>query len=81
MTPAAVDSPKGLPGRIVRKTAVELVLDDLRQRILCGAITPGAALRQGALADLAARGAKPIEAVPGAVLDECLAKLEAITAR
>ena len=50
MVSVTVDSAKALPGRIVRKTAVEWVLDDLRQRILCGAITPGAALRQEALA-------------------------------
>lgn len=38
-------------GRLVRKTTVELVLDELRSRILSGAIAPGAALRQEALAE------------------------------
>ncbi len=40
-----------LPSRIVRKTAVELVLDELRSRILSGVISPGTALRQEALAE------------------------------
>ncbi len=38
-------------GRLVRKTAVELVVDELRARILSGALAPGSALRQEALAD------------------------------
>ncbi|WP_051237610.1 GntR family transcriptional regulator [Ottowia thiooxydans] len=38
-------------GRLVRKTTVELVLDDLRARILSGALPPGVPLRQEALAD------------------------------
>ncbi len=29
------------PGRLVRKTAVELVVDELRDRILSGALPPG----------------------------------------
>ncbi len=51
MASAIVESPKAAPGRIIRKTAVELVVDDLRSRILSGLIAPGAALRQEALAD------------------------------
>jgi DNA-binding GntR family transcriptional regulator len=42
---------RGADGRLLRKTAVELVLDELRARILSGHIRPGAALRQEALAD------------------------------
>jgi DNA-binding GntR family transcriptional regulator len=42
---------RGADGRLLRKTAVELVLDELRARILSGQIRPGAALRQEALAD------------------------------
>lgn len=38
-------------GRLVRKTAVELVVDELRSRILSGQIAPGSALRQEALAE------------------------------
>lgn len=38
-------------GRIVRKTAVELVVDELRNRILSGKLAPGSQLRQEALAD------------------------------
>jgi len=38
-------------GRLVRKTAVELVVAELRQRILSGQLAPGSALRQEALAD------------------------------
>jgi DNA-binding GntR family transcriptional regulator len=37
--------------RLVRKTAVELVVDDLRARILSGELPPGSALRQEALAE------------------------------
>ena len=49
----------------------------------CGTATQGAVVvvSQCRVLDLAARGAKRIEAVPINVLDECLAKLEAITAR
>jgi DNA-binding GntR family transcriptional regulator len=36
---------------LVRKTAVELVVDELRARILSGELAPGSALRQEALAD------------------------------
>ncbi|MCJ0762075.1 GntR family transcriptional regulator [Variovorax sp. CYS-02] len=35
----------------MRKTAVELVVDELRQRILSGTLPPGSALRQEALAE------------------------------
>lgn len=38
-------------GRLVRKTAVELVVDELRARILSGALEPGTQLRQEALAE------------------------------
>jgi DNA-binding GntR family transcriptional regulator len=41
----------GHPGRLVRVTAVDMVVADLRKRILSGAIAPGSALRQEALAD------------------------------
>ena len=48
----------------------------------CGTTTQGAVvISQCRVLDLVARGAKRIETVPGDVLDECLAKLEAITAR
>lgn len=38
-------------GRLVRKTAVELAADAIRDRILSGELPPGAALRQEALAE------------------------------
>lgn len=38
-------------GRVVRKTAVELVVEELRSRILSGELAPGSPLRQEALAD------------------------------
>ena len=38
-------------GRIQRKTAVDLVAESLRERILSGELAPGSALRQEALAD------------------------------
>ncbi len=38
-------------GRLVRKTAVELVVNELRSRILSGRIAPGSALRQETLAE------------------------------
>lgn len=38
-------------GRLVRKTAVELVVDALRDRILNGQLAPGSQLRQEALAE------------------------------
>lgn len=41
----------GGAGRLVRKTTVELVLDELRGRILSGQIAPGTPLRQEALAE------------------------------
>ena len=48
----------------------------------CGTSTHGAVvISQCRVLDLAARGAKRIETVSAEVLDECLAKLEAITAR
>ena len=48
----------------------------------CGAATMGAVvISQFRVLDLAARVAKRIEALPPDVLDECLSKLEAITAR
>jgi mRNA interferase ChpB len=48
----------------------------------CGTTIQGAVvISQCRVLDLAARGAKRIEAVPDDVLDDCLAKLEAITAR
>ena len=40
----------GAGGKIVRRTATDLVLDALRMRILSGAIPPGAPLRQELLA-------------------------------
>lgn len=63
MPPQAIDAPvitrppESSPAgashgsRLVRKTTVELVLDELRSRILSGAIAPGAPLRQEALAE------------------------------
>lgn len=54
-TPEAADAAAREPatgsGRLVRKTAVELVVDEIRQRILSGALPPGSALRQEALAE------------------------------
>ena len=48
----------------------------------CGTVTQGAVvISQCQMLDLAARAAKRIETVPADVLDECLAKVEAITAR
>ena len=48
----------------------------------CGTATQGAiVISRCRVLDLAARGAKRLETVPGDVLDDCLAKLEAITAR
>ena len=48
----------------------------------CGTATQGAVvISQCRVLDLAARGATSIETVSADVLDECLAKLEAITAR
>ena len=48
----------------------------------CGTATQGAVVvSQCRVLDLSARGAKRIETVPIDLLDECLAKLEAITAR
>lgn len=38
-------------GRLVRKTAVELVADEVRNRILSGQLAPGSALRQEALSE------------------------------
>jgi DNA-binding GntR family transcriptional regulator len=51
--PALAEQPAPLrkSGRLVRKTAVDLVLEELRSRILCGLLAPGSALRQEALAD------------------------------
>jgi DNA-binding GntR family transcriptional regulator len=42
---------RGLKGRLLRKTAVELVVDELRARIMSGALAPGSALRQEALSE------------------------------
>lgn len=51
-TPAPDDaSASSGASRLVRKTAVELVLDALRLRILSGALEPGSPLRQEALAE------------------------------
>lgn len=50
-SPASSASSSSSAGRLVRKTAVDLVVDDLRDRILSGAIAPGSALRQELLAD------------------------------
>ena len=48
----------------------------------CGTATQGAVvISQCRVLDLAVRRAKRIETVPADVLDECLSKLEAITAR
>ena len=38
-------------GRLIRKTAVELVVEALRDRILSGVIAPGSALRQELFAE------------------------------
>lgn len=43
--------PAQSPGRLVRKTTVELVVDALRARILSGQLAPGQPLRQEALAE------------------------------
>lgn len=49
-TPIYSDSLASSAGsRLIRKTAVELVEDELRARILSGALAPGTALRQEAL--------------------------------
>lgn len=45
------DGASSTRGKLVRKTTVELVLDELRARILSGAFAPGSPLRQEALAD------------------------------
>jgi DNA-binding GntR family transcriptional regulator len=45
-----VGSARTAGGRLVRKTAVELVVEDLRSRILSGVFAPGSPLRQEALA-------------------------------
>lgn len=53
-SPASATQPRvaaGSTGRLVRKTAVDLVVDELRDRILSGAIAPGSALRQELLAE------------------------------
>jgi DNA-binding GntR family transcriptional regulator len=53
-SPASATQPRvaaGSAGRLVRKTAVDLVVDELRDRILSGAIAPGSALRQELLAE------------------------------
>lgn len=42
---------RAVGGRLVRKTAVELVVDELRSRILSGQLPSGSVLRQEALAD------------------------------
>ena len=48
----------------------------------CGTATQGAVvISQCRVLDLAARGARRLQTVPVDVLDDCLAKLEAITAR
>ncbi|WP_034303190.1 GntR family transcriptional regulator [Herbaspirillum sp. RV1423] len=49
--PTAADSPSNGDGRLVRKTAVELVVNELRSRILNGELAPGSQLRQEALAE------------------------------
>ena len=49
--PAPSAKGRGASGRLVRKTAVELVVDELRARILSGELAPGSALRQEALAE------------------------------
>lgn len=46
------DAPScGAVGRLLRKTAVDLVEDELRARIMSGQLAPGSALRQEALSD------------------------------
>ncbi len=45
------DSPASGGNRLVRKTAVELVADEIRNRILSGKMAPGSQLRQEALAE------------------------------
>jgi DNA-binding GntR family transcriptional regulator len=51
-TPEKKMSPeRGAGGRLLRKTAVELVEDELRARIMSGSLLPGAALRQEALSE------------------------------
>jgi DNA-binding GntR family transcriptional regulator len=51
-TMADAPSPAHATGRpIVRKTTVDLVTDELRDRILTGTLAPGSALRQEALAE------------------------------
>ena len=47
----ALEAPERSSGRLVRKTAVEMVTDELRHRIHSGELAPGSALRQEALAD------------------------------
>ncbi|UIP18620.1 GntR family transcriptional regulator [Achromobacter deleyi] len=49
--PAAAPASGRSAGRLVRKTAVDLVVDELRDRILSGAIPPGSALRQELFAE------------------------------
>ncbi|MNX29069.1 putative HTH-type transcriptional regulator YdfH [compost metagenome] len=49
--PAAASAGRRSAGRLVRKTAVDLVVDELRDRILSGAIPPGSALRQELFAE------------------------------
>ncbi|MDB5761620.1 MAG: GntR family transcriptional regulator [Herminiimonas sp.] len=46
----ASDSPSNGDGRLVRKTAVELVVNELRSRILNGELPPGSQLLQESLA-------------------------------
>ncbi len=48
ITPA---TPPSSGRELVRKTAVELVVDELRSRILSGELAPGSAMRQEALAE------------------------------
>lgn len=50
-SPASATQTRPAAGRLVRKTAVDLVVDELRDRILSGAIAPGSALRQELLAE------------------------------
>ncbi|ARP87532.1 GntR family transcriptional regulator [Bordetella genomosp. 9] len=50
MTASVLPPAAGNP-KLVRRTTVDLVLDALRQRILCGQLRPGEALRQEALAE------------------------------
>lgn len=49
--PDATSAVRAASGRLVRKTAVDLVVDELRSRILSGKLAPGSALRQEALAE------------------------------